>query len=137
MQKILTSTGWKDLISEEAQQVSEDSFESIEVSEELADFIDHLIEEGILEGNLEEGTLSEISYRNLQRYKNKVALDKKNMSQLTKDWPKEWGAFGPNDWASDRDRFVDLATKKQQKSPSVKVPASGRRQYKASQPRPK
>jgi len=132
MQKILTSTGWKDLISEEAQQVSEETFEPIDVSEELADFIDHLIEEGILEGNLEEGTISEIGYQTLQRYKDKAALDKRGSSTKYGKGKK-------------RDRGIALATRKQQgktgmkggidslaKGPDkpVKVPASGRRQYK-------
>lgn len=129
MSRILTSKGWREL--NEEVELEEEVFEEILVSEELSDFIDHLIEEGILEGDLEEGTLSEISYRTLQRYKDKAALDKRGMSTKVGRGKK-------------RDRGIALATRKQQgktgmkggsdtlsKGPdkSVKVPASHRRQY--------
>lgn len=134
LSRILTPKGWRNL--NEEVELEEEVFEEISVSEELADFIDHLIEEGILEGDLEEGTLSELSYRTLQRYKDKSALDKRGHSTLYGKGKK-------------RDRGIALATRKQQgktgmkhgsdllaKGPDkpVKVPASHRRQYMYNKP---
>ena len=76
--QILTPEGWKNIIEDEIVEDLPD----IEVSEELSDFIDHLIEEGILEGSLEESTLGEVSYKMLQRYKDKAAHDKRGHSTL-------------------------------------------------------
>jgi hypothetical protein len=134
MSSILTSKGWREL--NEQTEIEEEVFEEISVSEELADFIDHLIEEGILEGDLEEGALSELSYRTLQRYRDKAALDKRGHSTTYGKGKK-------------RDRGIALATRKQQgktgmkhgidvaaKGPDkpVKVPASHRRQYMYNKP---
>jgi len=131
MSKLLTPKGWKDLIEHVVEDEIVEDLPDIEVSEELSDFIDHLIEEGILEGSLEESTLGEVSYKMLQRYKDKAAHDKRGHSTLYGKGKK-------------RDRGIALATRKQQgktgtvggsdtlsKGPDkpVKVPASGRRQY--------
>jgi len=137
MSRILTSKGWREL--NEEVELEEEVFEEISVSEELADFIDHLIEEGVLEGDLEESTISEVSYRLLQRYRDKAALDKRGHSTTYGKGKK-------------RDRGIALATRKQQgktgtkdgidaaaKGPDkpVKVPASHRRQYKYGVQHPK